>query len=173
MVTENYKKYLDQAKKVHLSGHWPGGSLKDHIPAINEIIKTKEIKTALDYGCGKAKFHPTEWSSFFTKYDPGYPLYEARPTGTFDLVICTDVMEHIPEDSVEYVINDLFSYSKKYLYVNICTREAAQILPNGENAHVTVKPEKWWNSIFENISQNYPGIEFDVIFYDPKKEQFR
>lgn len=148
---------------------WVGDSLKWHIPAINKIINDHEVKTALDYGCGKAQFHPLEWSSFFTKYDPAYPLYEKKPTGKYDLVICTDVMEHIPEDSVDYIVNDLFSYAKKYLYVNISTRLADQILPNGDNAHATVKPEKWWNEVFNKISESYPGVSYEISYYDPKK----
>lgn len=165
MVSKDYKKYLSLAQKMHMNEtRWDGHSLIPHIEAINEIIQKKNIKTALDYGCGKAKYHPGTWS-FFTKYDPAYPLYEKKPTGKYDLVICTDVMEHIPEDSVEFVIEELFQYAKKYVYVNVATRPAKKVLANGENAHVTVKPEKWWNEIFDRVSEKYPNIEKTVIFY--------
>lgn len=167
MTTKNYKKYLGLAQKMHMrESAWDGHSLVPHISAINSIIAEQKIKTALDYGCGKAKFHPAEWSSLFTKYDPGYPLYDKEPVGKYDLVICTDVMEHIPEDSVEYVIERLFSFARKHVYVNVCTRPAGKKLANGENAHVTVKPQKWWDAVFEKISSNYPDITKTVIYED-------
>ena len=64
-----YDIYLEQAKLYHQDDKiWQGTSLIKYIPAINQIIKDKGIESILDYGCGKAKYHPEEWNA--TKYDP-------------------------------------------------------------------------------------------------------
>ena len=106
----------------------------------------------LDYGCGKAQFHDASWNA--VKYDPAIPKFSTRPTGRFDLVISTDVLEHIPEEHIENTIADIFNYSDRWVFVSVCCREAKEILPNGMNAHATVKPESWWKDKFSKY-KNY------------------
>jgi SAM-dependent methyltransferase len=54
----------------------------------------------LDYGAGSgqmAQFLRELGFKNVTSYDPFNPNYTARPEGTFDLVICFEVMEHTPQ----------------------------------------------------------------------------
>jgi hypothetical protein len=37
-------------------------------------------------------------------YDPGYPPFSTLPEGRFDGVICTDVLEHCPEELKEKIV---------------------------------------------------------------------
>ena len=152
-----YDIYLEQAKEHHRQDkNWQGIALKKFIPAINQIIKDKEIESILDYGCGKAKHLPSEWNA--TKYDPAVPEYQNKPTDKFDLVISTDVLEHIPVDNLKDVIDDIFNYSKKWVFVSVCCRKANAILPNGYNAHATIESAKWWKELFKPY-KNYT-LEF-------------
>jgi 2-polyprenyl-6-hydroxyphenyl methylase/3-demethylubiquinone-9 3-methyltransferase len=61
---------------------------------------------------------------------------------SFDLVFCTDVLEHIPEVDVEKSISELVRVSKRYLFLTICTMES-QMFPELK-LHETVKPVEWW-----------------------------
>ena len=105
-----------------------GTALLKHIPEIVQIYREHHCKSILDYGCGKAVW----WFSEFFKpvfnsepkvrlYDPYVPEYSKLEGGTYDMVICTDVMEHIPEDEVQDVINKLFKLTTRVLFVNIST----------------------------------------------------
>ena len=152
-----YDIYLEQAKQYHKDDNkWQGVALKKFIPAINQIIKDKCIESILDYGCGKAKYHPEEWNA--TKYDPAVPEYQNKPNDKFDLVISTDVLEHRPVDNLKDAIDDIFSYSKKWVFVSVCCRKANAILPNGYNAHATIESAKWWRELFKPY-KNYT-LEF-------------
>ena len=152
-----YDIYLEQAKQYHKDDNkWQGVALKKFIPSINQIIKDKGIESILDYGSGKAKYHPKEWNA--TKYDPAVPEYQNKPTDKFDLVISTDVLEHIPVDNLKDAINEIFSYSKKWVFVSVCCRKAIAILPNGYNAHATIESAKWWRELFKAY-KNYT-LEF-------------
>ncbi len=138
-----YNVYIEQAKQYHSGKYkWVGKSLTPHIPEIESLLREKKLETILDYGCGKAETQPPEWS--VTNYDPAVKKFSGRPEGTFDLVISTDVLEHVPEDYVDEVVQDIFSFSKHWVFLSISTREAHAILPNGMNAHATVKPPGWW-----------------------------
>ena len=147
-----YDTYIEQAKLIHQNDKkWRGTTVVKYIPIINEIIKSKQIKTILDYGCGKAQNHPKSWNA--SKYDPAVPEFSTKPDNRFDLVISTDVLEHVPEDHVDEVIKDIFNYSDQWVFLTICTREAREILPNGMNAHATVKLEEWWNDKLKDYTR--------------------
>ena len=140
-----YDTYLDQAKELHKNEKkWRGTTVVQYIPLIDEVRKKHNIETMLDYGCGKAQNHPTYWKAH--KYDPAIPEYSNKPDTKFDLVISTYVLEHIPEEFIDDILSEIFSYATKFVFLTICCREAREILPNGMNAHATVKPKEWWNA---------------------------
>ena len=80
-----------------------------------------------------------------------------------DCVVCVDVLEHIYIEDVPRVVTELFSLSKKLLIVNVACYAAAALLPNGENAHITVRSPDWWKGIFDSISSNYADVELLLI----------
>ena len=50
----------------------------------------------------------------FDLYDPAYPKYnKLSKKKKYDIVVCTDVMEHIAEQDIDYVLKDILSHSKK------------------------------------------------------------
>ena len=152
-----YDIYLEQAKLYHQEDKiWQGTSIINYIPKINQIIKDKDIKSILDYGCGKAKYHPKEWNAI--KYDPAIQEYQNKPQDKYDLVISTDVLEHIPVENLKQTINEIFGYSNKWVFVSVCCRKAEAILPNGYNAHATIESAKWWKELFKPY-KNY-SLEF-------------
>lgn len=152
-----YDIYLEQAKLYHQEDKiWQGTSIINYIPKINQIIKDKDIKSILDYGCGKAKHHPKEWNAI--KYDPAIQDYQNKPQDKYDLVISTDVLEHIPVDNIQQTIDEIFGYSNKWVFVSVCCRKAEAILPNGYNAHATIESAKWWRDLFKPF-KNYT-LEF-------------
>lgn len=157
-----------------------GRSLAKHVVTILKEVKRFGAKTLLDYGAGKGKFYheavfnlPTGpvkglkglWALDEVRlYDPGYPPHAGLPTGQFDTVICTDVMEHIPEEDLSWVVGELFDYARKLVYVSIATYPADKLLPNGENAHVTLKSPDWWIDLFKRVrAERGAAAEFALV----------
>ena len=56
-----------------------------------------------------------------------------------DCVACFDVLEHIYVLEVGTVLRNIFSHAKKLVILNVVCYEASALLPNGENAHITVR----------------------------------
>ena len=96
-------------------------------------------------------------------YDPAYKEHNTLPDRTFDGVISTDVLEHIPEEVIPKTLYQIFERAKKFVYLAICTRLANAILPNGENAHCTVKEPDWWEKHI--IKSNKNKIHTEVHWY--------
>lgn len=149
---------------MHEAGHFPGHSLARHAGEIAALIDKTKAKTLLDYGSGKGRQYmdgsiAARWGAMPVLFDPAVRGLDARPGGTFDGVICTDVLEHIPEDEVEAVVSDIFGFADKFVFLSICTREARKTLPDGRNCHLTVKPEQWWLSLIARLN---PGLLYEV-----------
>ncbi len=104
------------------------------------------VSRVLDYGCGQSRL--VDWiarlnAAHAVRYDPAIPEHSTLHSDGVDLVLCTDVMEHIPEDDVSDTLQEIASISIN-AYFNIALTPASEILPNGENAHCTVRPARWW-----------------------------
>jgi hypothetical protein len=102
--------------------------------------------TVLDYGCGKGKLKelmPPITGLTVINYDPCMDEFSQRPEPA-DIVVCTDVLEHIEMECLENVLDDLKRLCKKACYVTIAMGEANNYYSDGQNAHLIVKPPEWW-----------------------------
>ena len=154
--------YIEQYKLMHKSGYTgryeisPTYSKREHLLATFEK-HAPDAKSLLDYGCAAGN----HWTEFdlkgflgiekVTLYDPAVEKYSQRPTETSDIVICIDVMEHIPEEDIDWVIEDILNHANTFVYFRVEFAPAHALLPSGENAHVTVRPFNWWK---ERIAQH-------------------
>ena len=68
------------------------------------------------------------------------------PVSTFDMVFCTDVLEHIQEKDVDKALSELVRISKKYIFCTICSIKST-MFPD-LNLHLTIKPRQWWEDKF-------------------------
>ena len=112
--------------------------------------------SVLDYGCGKGMLvkHLREQGMHTEGYDPYVLEWQARPAKQY-LLVSTDFLEHIPEEDLVDVFDDMRSYEPRMMYHVISNRKATQILPDGTNAHKTVKDADWWLSRLHNEFANY------------------
>jgi len=140
-------------------GNFFGLSVLQHQKRIGQFIKDTNSKTLLDFGCGRGDAYRSphkvyhQWGlsrKDVTLYDPAFNRDNALPTGKFDMVICSDVLEHVPEDEVDAFVARLFSYAKRGVWASVCCRPAKKTFPDGTNLHVTVRPFEWWDEKFRN-----------------------
>lgn len=140
--------YINQNKELHLQNQYYGTSghkYKDEILSLTNLYQTKDI---LDYGCGKgtlAKSLPFP----IKEYDPAIEGKDNLPSKT-DLIVCTDVLEHIEPEFLNNVLTDIARCMVKAGYLVINTGPAQKTLPDGRNTHLIQRDQIWWNSQLEN-----------------------
>ena len=156
-----------------------GVSLLPHLARIKAMITRTGALTVLDYGCGKGQQYaprPVKADDGSTYedvidfwdvnsvhcYDPCYQPFSALPQGTFDAVVCTDVLEHCSEQDVPWIIGELFGYAERFVYANVACYPARKQLPNGENAHCTIRPLAWWEAIVRETAARRPGVVWQI-----------
>lgn len=154
------EKYRQLNERLHKEGF--GGSGHRWIKEVRKgihIIGRKEINSLLDYGCGQSTFwkhfkenYPTIVKDMvYREYDPCIIGKNDFPKKPCDLVICTDVLEHIEPEFIDNVIEHIFSLARKAIFWNIAMIPANKILPDGRNAHLIVESKPWWiEKLFQN-----------------------
>ena len=140
-------------KKNYFVGH----SLKSNIIYIDKIIEDYNCKSLLDFGCGKPILYnpnPYKRDLDIFLYDPFYSSYKKVPSKKYDMVVCTDVMEHIEKNNIENILKQIQIYTNKVIYFAICTRPAHKNLPDGRNAHITLLNDKEWIGVLRKQINN-------------------
>lgn len=134
---------------------------------IRPVLQQFEISTVLDYGSGGSDwsapgFDETGRSaieyfglSAVTKYEPARDIDQR---GISDCVICFDVLEHIHILDVRNILKDIFRNAAKLVIMNVACYSAVALLPNGENAHITVREPLWWKGVTDSVSIEFPNI---------------
>ena len=109
-----------------------------------QLIEGANAQSILDYGCGKSTLIGLLDSNvLIQEYDPCIPEKEISPAPT-EVVLCTDVLEHVEEKCIKNVLDHLQMLSRKAIFIVIALRESNKVLPDGRNAHILIKPRIWW-----------------------------
>jgi len=165
------------------SGQWLG--CKDITEAWNQMFSPSNM---LDVGCGRGQmiayardigieavgFDFSEWAvgddgRYKATKKEWVTCHDATekwpyPDNSFDLVIALDLMEHIYEDDLDFVITETYRVARKWIFLQIAVSgtgglqgrdedgymlKKGVIIPIGLEGcavagHVTVQSEDWW-----------------------------
>lgn len=116
---------------------------------VRDLAETHAIKSLLDYGCGKGALKKAiagHRDLDIREYDPAIPDKSAAP-GPADMVVCTDVLEHVEPDCIADVVAHLKQLTQRVLFLVVSTRPAAKFLADGRNAHLIVQPLEYWQDL--------------------------
>jgi 2-polyprenyl-3-methyl-5-hydroxy-6-metoxy-1,4-benzoquinol methylase len=125
-------------------------------PAVRRIAADHRLRDVLDYGCGqgalKKALDPSWWrlrrGLAVREYDPAISGKDASPAPA-ELVVCTDVLEHVEPELLDNVLDHLQGLARRLLFLVVATRSAKKTLEDGRNAHLIVEPEAWWRGRLE------------------------
>jgi len=164
--------YLEQNRLLHkrLTYGAGGDQYMDLIEKL--VIRNGPINGVLDYGAGKGNFKRRFERRFpflsVQNYDPVTFPDDPLPA---DLLVCTDVLEHIEPECLGSVLNHMKILTRKLGFLVIATRPAQKNLPDGRNAHLIQKPSDWWLKRIEalwNVSQWEPSREEIIAIVYPR-----
>jgi hypothetical protein len=140
------EEYLAQQQELHKNAEYGIASL-GYAPIVKQLLIQTGIKSISDYGAGKCNLrkglHDLGKRDFeYFPYDPAFPEY--GPPRPAQLVCCIDVLEHIEEQFIEAIFDDLREITKHIGFFSVHTGPAIKNLPDGRNAHIIQKPSSWW-----------------------------
>lgn len=169
MATEGYQTTTGEYKKEAYNDF----ELKKFRFIAKDLLINNNIETVLDYGGGGSNWDSPNFDSETGKSAIEYfnlksvetfePARNKNPKIKSDCVVCMDVLEHIFLSDIPIIINELFTLSNKLVLCNVACYDAAALLPNGENAHITVRHPIWWKGVFDSILMDYHNIKLILI----------
>lgn len=159
----NYKKTRDER------GYGRG----NHGSGIVEYLKSKNVQSILDVGCGYgnfckevADFIPKVYGADIASVKTGNTngdnrinfidsdaLHLDMPDNAVDYVVSFDCLEHCLEEDIEPIIQNLSRIAKKGMIFSITYRQAGERSEHGEFLHMTVQPETWWINKIEKFAK--------------------
>lgn len=153
--------YRETLRQQYTKHGW-GATGRTHAGAVIDWAKELGAQTAIDYGCGRCTLSPLVTELAWQEYDPGIVGKDIPPNVPADLVVATDVLEHIERDRVDVVLTHIRSLAIKGGYFAIALSLAALTLPDGRNAHLTVENSSWW-------IDRLMSVGFDIVRIQHKK----
>lgn len=156
--------------EMHAAGAFKGDSWRRHYDGLLRFLggpREVAAHVVVDFGCGPAGglADPDAPARRMPKrvlpYDPyvkAYvsPPWKAQPTAFFSC----DVFEHLPVEALRDLARQLCkARSVTRAYVVLATRAATKTMPNGVNAHLTVRPADWWHGFFDGAMGNHYRVD--------------
>lgn len=143
------EQYRQLNKHLHEQGSY-GRKGDKWAGRVRELIEEYRPTTMLDYGCGQGALGRALGTPI-QEYDPAIEGKD-QPPARADLVVCTDVLEHIEPEHLDAVLDDLKRVTGRCLFAVISTRPAKKTLADGRNAHLIVEEWPFWE---ERLSRRF------------------
>lgn len=157
--------YRDLNRRLHETRDDYGVSSQKWIGNVHKLAEWARARSILDYGCGKGSLRAA-LGDIVQEYDPAVPGKDARPEPA-DLVVCTDVLEHVEPECLDAVLDDLKRVTLRVALLTVATVPARKELADGRNAHLIVQPPRWWIpkffDRFDLVQFENAGTEFAAI----------
>jgi hypothetical protein len=170
LISASYAELNARLHKENIAYGVGGGK---HAPIVKKLCESLKTTSVLDYGCGKG-YLAKALDFPIWEYDPAIEGKNADPRPA-DLVIATDVLEHIEPDRLDFVLADLRRVVRKVGYFTIHTKAAMKFLADGRNAHLIQEGADWWRerlSKYFTVAQITPrGPELHVVVGPKRKVQ--
>lgn len=122
-----------------------GGKGRKWAETVMWLREKYDALSVLDYGCGEGSLAKRleELGVECAEYDPAIPGKE-EITGFADLVVCTDVLEHVEPNKLDKVLSHLGQLARKAIFLVVNLQPSNKMMADGRNAHLIVQSREWW-----------------------------
>jgi ubiquinone/menaquinone biosynthesis C-methylase UbiE len=148
-----------QLAALHL--FWETGLLKQHNPMILDLGGAKGLwASALQWAGNHLDLQPQVFNIDLSLYATTHAFPEVKayttcgdlaylpyPGDYFDMAVCPDVLEHIPENIIPNVLENIKSILKPKTGRGVlipCVGEFSNYMDDVDPTHITMKDPAWW-----------------------------
>lgn len=144
------KAYVHEQRLLHARPQGYGGKGNRWATTVRDLLVEFDAWSVLDYGCGSGALVKELYANGLghgrlREYDPAIPGKDDLPSFA-DLVVCTDVLEHVEPERLDAVIAHLQMLARKAVFVVVTIRPSNKTLSDGRNAHLILASPEWWQA---------------------------
>lgn len=155
-----------------------------------EYIKTLNIQSILDIGCGQGVFVNDMMNIFNIPHVYGLDIASVRlgkhienkkinwidsqahdiplDDNSIEYITSFDCLEHVLEEDVDTIVDEFYRVCTNGLILRITYRQAYERTLNNEVLHMTVQPQEWWIEKFSRkFELNFIYSNDYLIFTKP------
>ena len=160
--------YAELNRALHETASDYGVGSFRHAATVLELRDSTESETVLDYGCGKGLLkNALGYPDWMFEYDPAVPGKDTKPPRC-DLVVCTDVLEHIEPEFLDNTLTHIADLAKRAVFLIIATKASKKWLADGRNTHLIQENRAWWREKLEKLFlisswEDCPGGEIQML----------
>jgi hypothetical protein len=82
--------------------------------------------------------------------------------GEFDGVVCAEGLEHLPDEDVPWVVEELFCRARNFVYASVEEPAGPRTLPDGRVLNAGERGWAWWKPLFEKAGARHPGVSWKL-----------
>ena len=147
MIRQEYAEQLKQTRKD--DPNWGStAALYAGADVVRLLHRNKQVRSILDFGCGKGTLaqYIRQYAPLMTvsEYDPSVPGKDTIPDRQFDMIVSTDVMEHIEPESLTETLEWIQNHARLGQFHVIACGPTNKVLPDGRDVHLIQQPINWW-----------------------------
>lgn len=178
--------YVGEQRALHALPQGYGGKGRKWADTVRWLVSHYEASSVLDYGCGQGSLVATLTTDQaesgllsavrFAEYDPSVAGKDALPSFA-DIVVCTDVLEHVEPQLLDNVLRHLRQLARKAVLLVVALDPANKTLSDGRNAHLILESADWWAERVARAGFSFddvvPQLPLPVAYGQPDKREKR
>lgn len=144
-------RYLDEQRALHARPEGYGGKGSKWATTVLALAQEIGATSILDYGCGRGELGKALRAAGrpIAEYDPAVSGADLLPAFA-DLVVTTDVLEHVEPECLVAVLAHLHRLTRKAVFFVVALTPANKTLSDGRNAHLILESRDWWHATLEH-----------------------
>lgn len=116
--------WIDHYKEKAAQDCFDGTDVLEYTEKLRHLAITNKCRTLLDYGCGSGyqyyvhDMHKSLRMRYndIELYDPAFEAYDIPLKKTYDMVICSNVLNYIPAHEMDHTVDRILSLANKVVF---------------------------------------------------------
>lgn len=161
--------YQEQLRKEHDGSKWGStGGRYSGADIVDVLHDRRYLETVLDFGAGKGTLGEYVQGNLHREikwhdYDPGMVDIDVMPSGQFDCVVSSDVLEHVEPERLMDTLETLASKAKKVIITDIACYPTGKVFGEGpyigQDMHLSIHEPIWWREQFDKLGLHLAEYE--------------
>jgi mitochondrial fission protein ELM1 len=140
---------------------------------LRELVAATGAQTILDYelgaehapSAGLAELLGSQEKPAVTRASVvSWPLTE-RSAERFDGVVCTGVLEYLPDEDVAWVLDALFGSATRFVHITMTQPPARTMLSDGTPLRQRLRDPSWWSERLAVASARHPHLHWQLLIH--------
>lgn len=138
---------------------------------LQQLLEREGTRTILHWGFGTAGEIPPFLANMCEQAgvrvetcDPADPAHGTPPSAEFDGVVCAGGLDHLPDEDVPWVIDEMFRRARTFVYTAVHDDPPARTLADGSELVGRARGREWWNELYGAAGIRYPDLHRKLVF---------